>query len=129
MTKQEFAVIAMALQTYYPRFNLLPNDKALELWHEQLQDIDAKVMGEAVKKWASKEKWPPTIADLREQCQHTPYEMAFELKRREQLTIRAEERQRLTDNNKEMPEAVRNVISSISDILAKKMESKEGAEK
>lgn len=118
MNRQEFAAVAMALQTYYPRFNLLPNDKALELWHEQLADIDAKVMESAVKKWAATEKWPPTIADLREMCSTTPYEMALEARRCERLVIQAEEKQRISDKN--MPEAVKNVLTSISDILKAK---------
>lgn len=32
MTKKEFAKIAMALKTYYPKESLLPNEQAMELW-------------------------------------------------------------------------------------------------
>lgn len=127
MNKQEFASVAMALQTYYPRFNLLPNDHALDLWFEQLADIDANVMQAAVKKWAAKEKWPPTIADLRELCCSTPYELALETRRCERLLIQTEERQRLSDKN--MPETVKHMLTSISDILNAKLEAKEDAKK
>lgn len=68
MTKQEFSLIAAALNTYYPRFQPVPNDQATALWYRGLQDIPADVMTAAVTKWAMTEKWPPTIAELREKC-------------------------------------------------------------
>lgn len=66
MDKREFASIAMALRTYYPRENLLPNDQAAALWFEQLQDLDYKVAEAALKKWVATNKWSPSIAELRE---------------------------------------------------------------
>ena len=69
MKKSEFAEIVMAMQTYYPRENMLPNEHAIELWFEALKDIDARVLGTALKRWVATRKWPPTIADLREQSQ------------------------------------------------------------
>lgn len=66
MNKQEFAVFAMALKTYYPRENILPNDKAMELWFLQLQDIPFKIAEAGLNKWVSINKWSPSIADIRE---------------------------------------------------------------
>ena len=66
MTKKEFAMFAMALKTYYPRENLLPNDKAMELWFGQLQDIPFQVAEAGLNKWVSLNKWSPSIADIRE---------------------------------------------------------------
>ena len=66
MTDKEFATFAMALKTYYPRENLLPNDKAMELWFRQLQDIPFKVAEIGLQKWVSLNKWSPSIADIRE---------------------------------------------------------------
>ncbi len=68
MDKREFAVIAAAIKTYYPRFSLLPNQQAMELWYDSLQDIPADVLSAALKKWVVTEKWPPSIAELREKC-------------------------------------------------------------
>ena len=65
MTKHEFATLAMAIKTYYPRENVLPNDKAMELWYIQLQDIPYKLAELAINKWVSLNKWPPTISDIR----------------------------------------------------------------
>jgi hypothetical protein len=66
MTKQEFATLAMALKTYYPREALLPNQQAMELWFRELCDIPFEVAEMALRKWVSTNKWSPSIAELRE---------------------------------------------------------------
>jgi len=66
MTKKEFAQFAMALKTYYPRETLLPNDKAMELWFMQLQDIPYQIAEASLNKWVATNKWSPSIADIRE---------------------------------------------------------------
>lgn len=66
MTKIEFAKIAAAIKTYYPQANILPNEAAAELWFRQLEDIPYQTATVALNKWVSVNKWPPTIADIRE---------------------------------------------------------------
>ena len=66
MNKKEFATFAMALKTYYPRENLLPNNQAMELWFRQLQDIPYEVAEASLNKWVSLNKWSPAISDIRE---------------------------------------------------------------
>lgn len=66
MTEQEFAKLAMAIKTFFPRENILPNSQALELWYRELQDIPAKVAEAALRKWVATNKWSPSIAELRE---------------------------------------------------------------
>lgn len=68
MDRKQFAMVAAALQTYYPRENLLSTKQALELWFAQLQDIPYEVAEMALNRWVATEKWPPTIADIREQA-------------------------------------------------------------
>ena len=68
MTKKEFATFAMALKTYYPRENLIPNDKALELWFIQLQDLEYKILEIVLNKWVATNKWSPSIAEIREEA-------------------------------------------------------------
>ena len=65
MNKQEFASIAAALRTFFPRHNMLPNDEAMTLWYTQLMDLPYPVLSTALNKWVATEKWPPTIAELR----------------------------------------------------------------
>lgn len=65
MDKNEFSMFSMALKTYYPRENLLPNTQAMELWFKQLQDIPYRVAEVALNKWVAVNKWSPSIADIR----------------------------------------------------------------
>lgn len=65
MDKNEFSMFSMALKTYYPRENLLPNTQAMELWFKQLQDIPYRVAETALNKWVAVNKWSPSIADIR----------------------------------------------------------------
>ena len=65
MDKNEFSMFSMALKTYYPRENLLPNTQAMELWFKQLQDIPYQVAEAALNKWVAVNKWSPSIADIR----------------------------------------------------------------
>ena len=65
MNRQEFAQLTMALKTYYPKENIIPNDKALELWFREISDIPYEVAELALRKWVSNNQWAPTIADMR----------------------------------------------------------------
>lgn len=66
MTKKEFGLFVMALKTYFPREQLLPNEQAVELWYRQLQDLDYKIAEAALNEWVATQKWSPSIADIRE---------------------------------------------------------------
>lgn len=66
MDKQEFATLAMALRTYYPKEGILPNKEAMQLWYKELQDIPYTVAELALRKWVATNKWSPSIAELRE---------------------------------------------------------------
>ena len=66
MTKKEFALLASAIKTYYPREQLLPNTQSMELWFNMLGDIPYKVAEAALQKWVATNKFSPTIADIRE---------------------------------------------------------------
>jgi len=68
MERKEFALFASALRTYYPKEKLLPNEQAMDLWFKQLQDIPYKLAELTLNKWVATNKWPPTIADIREQA-------------------------------------------------------------
>ena len=66
MTKQEFATLAMALRTYFPKENILPNKEAMALWYREIQDIPFPVAEAALRKWVATNKWSPSIAEIRE---------------------------------------------------------------
>ena len=62
---KEFAQIASAIRTYYPREKILPNDEAMELWYEALKDLDYQSVSKALHRWIATERWSPSIADIR----------------------------------------------------------------
>ena len=67
MTAKEFGILADAIKTYFPRDNVLPTEKALRLWYEELKDIPYQIAHTALRKYVSTNKFAPTIADIREQ--------------------------------------------------------------
>lgn len=66
MTKREFSMIASALRTYYPKENILPNEPAMQLWYDLLQDIPYDVLQIALKQWVVTNKWSPSVSELRQ---------------------------------------------------------------
>lgn len=66
MDKKEFSLFAMAIRTYYPKENILPNQQAMELWFRELQDIPYRVAEAGLRKWVSQNKWSPSISEIRE---------------------------------------------------------------
>lgn len=66
MTREEFARLVMALKTYYPKDELIPNQQAAELWFYQLQDIEYKIAEMALNKWVATNRWSPRISDIRQ---------------------------------------------------------------
>lgn len=64
MTKAEFASIAAAMRTYYPREPLFPNEHAIELWFKQLREFSAAAMQHALEFWVKRNKFSPSIAEL-----------------------------------------------------------------
>ena len=66
MEKNEFAMLAAAIRTYYPKEQILPNQQAMELWYRELCDIPYPVAEAALRKWVATQKWSPSIAEIRE---------------------------------------------------------------
>lgn len=66
MDKKEFSTFAMALRTYYPKEQILPNQQAMELWYRELCDIPYNVAEAGLRKWVISNKWSPSIAEIRE---------------------------------------------------------------
>ena len=70
MDKKEFSMLVMALRTYYPKEQILPNQQAMELWYRELQDIPYAVAEAGLRQWVSTNKWSPSIAEIREITTH-----------------------------------------------------------
>ena len=66
MTKSEFKILADTIKTVYPRDNVMPNIEAAQMWYGFLKDLDYAPVVAGLQKWIATEKWPPTIADIRD---------------------------------------------------------------
>lgn len=66
MTGKEFAKLALAIKTYFPRDNVLPSNETMELWFDMLKDLDYEIASMGLKAYVSTNKFAPTIADIRE---------------------------------------------------------------
>ena len=78
MDKKEFGLFAMALKTYYPKEQLLPNTQAMELWYKHLKDIPLPIAEMALQKWVATNKWSPTICEIYDKIEKIHWE-AYEM--------------------------------------------------
>jgi hypothetical protein len=68
VTRDEFKILVKAMKAVYTYATFLPDKDAFEVWYALLKDIDYKTASSAVQKYMMTKKTPPTIADIREQC-------------------------------------------------------------
>lgn len=68
MTKDEFKKLAKGMKAVYSQPTFLPDADALQIWYELLKDLDYMIAQAAVQKHMISSKFPPTIAEIREQA-------------------------------------------------------------
>ncbi len=66
MTKEEFKILCKIMKAVYPQPTFLPDAYAFKVWYELLEDLDYTVAQAAIEKYILTNKFPPTIADIRE---------------------------------------------------------------
>lgn len=66
MTFDEFMRFASAIKAYFPKDNFLPTNESKDLWYAELKDIDFAEAAIGLRKYVQTNKFPPTIADIRE---------------------------------------------------------------
>ena len=72
MTKHETAQLLNTISGLYPRYFKECSKSALDAWHEALEDIDFHDARNAVMSHSRDDKYPPTVADIRERA--TPWQ-------------------------------------------------------
>lgn len=68
MNKEEFKVLCKGLKAVYTQPTFLPDADAFNVWYSLLKDLDYNVANAAIQKYMLTNKFPPTIADIREQA-------------------------------------------------------------
>lgn len=68
MTKMEFLKLVRSLKSVYTRDNFIPDQESADVWFSLLSDMDYGLLTAAAKIWILQNKFPPTVAELREQA-------------------------------------------------------------
>lgn len=66
MTREEFKVLCKGMKAVYSQPTFLPDQDAFNMWYALLGDLPYEVLGTAIKKYMLTNKFPPTVAELRE---------------------------------------------------------------
>lgn len=66
MTKSEFSVLAKAMKAVYSDPRFIADTDAMMVWYELLKDIPYEICQTAIHKYMTTNKFPPTIADIRQ---------------------------------------------------------------
>lgn len=66
MNYDEFKVLVKGMKAVYTQPTFLPDRDAVNVWYKLLQDIDYNIANAAIQKYMLTQKFPPTIADIRE---------------------------------------------------------------
>jgi hypothetical protein len=66
MTFDEWRILVKGLKSVYTSDRFLPDADAIKLWFKLLQDLEYTAVNAAAQKYILTNKFPPTVADIRE---------------------------------------------------------------
>jgi hypothetical protein len=74
MTKKEFTEIATMFKNAYRQKNFMAAEDEWKVWYDCLKDLQFFYLQKAALQWVQYNKFPPTIAELRESCNKIIFE-------------------------------------------------------
>lgn len=66
MTFEQFKVLVKGMKAVYTSPNFLPDADSVKIWYELLKDIPYELANIAIQRHMSTNKFPPTVAEIRE---------------------------------------------------------------
>lgn len=66
MEREQFKILCKGMKAVYTQESFLPDADAFNIWYSLLGDLEYPVLNAAIQKYMLTNKFPPTIADLRE---------------------------------------------------------------
>lgn len=66
MEREQFKILCKGMKAVYTQESFLPDADAFNIWFALLGDLEYSVLNAAIQKYMLTNKFPPTIADLRE---------------------------------------------------------------
>lgn len=68
MEREEFKTLVKGMKAVYAQPTFIPDQDAFNVWFELLKDLPYRQVSVAIQKYMVTERFPPTIADLREKA-------------------------------------------------------------
>lgn len=66
MTREEFKVLVKGMKAVYAQATFIPDQDAFNMWFALVGDLSYEVCSVAIKKYMLTNKFPPTVAEIRE---------------------------------------------------------------
>lgn len=71
MTFDEFKVLVKAMKAVYTSPNFLPDADSVKIWYRLLEDMPYELANIAIQRHMATNKFPPTVAEIRQAAVHT----------------------------------------------------------
>ena len=65
MEREEFKILVKAMKAVYAQPTFIPDKDAFNVWYGLLQDLPYEQANLAIQKYMTSERFPPTIAEIR----------------------------------------------------------------
>lgn len=77
LEREQFKTLVKGMKAVYSDPKFIADKDAFDVWYSLLQDLDYDMASQAVQKYMMSNRFPPTISDIREQCNDftTPQEL------------------------------------------------------
>lgn len=66
MTREEFKILVKGMKAVYAQPTFIPDQDAFNMWYALMGDLHYDVCATAIKKYMLTNKFPPTVAEIRE---------------------------------------------------------------
>lgn len=66
MDREQFKILVKGMKAVYAQPTFIPDQDAFNMWYGLMCDLPYEVLGMAIKKYMLTNKFPPTVAELRE---------------------------------------------------------------
>lgn len=66
MTREEFKILVKGMKAVYAAPTFIPDQDAFNMWYALMGDLNYDVCAMAIKKYMLTNKFPPTVAEIRE---------------------------------------------------------------
>ena len=66
MTREEFKILVKGMKAVYAQPTFIPDQDAFNMWYALMGDLPYDVCAMAIKKYMLTNKFPPTVAEIRE---------------------------------------------------------------